>query len=457
MQAVSALLLLLPAAFAAQAPQFEPPSAGPLVPSSNYVGSSNSTLNKTTVVAGKQFDRIVQIWLENTDFESANSTATFTNLAKQGVLLDQYYALTHPSEPNYVAVVGGDFWGMADDQFYNIPANISTVVDLLEAKNVSWASYQENLPTDGFSGFNFTSENYLNGSAPPYTYYVRKHNPTIIYDSVASVPSRAALHRNFNDFAADVNASALPQWLFVTPNLVNDAHDTTIDFAGQWVDYFLTPLLSDTRFNDNKTLIVLTFDETETYTVNNRILTLLLGGAVPENLRGTVDHTYYTHYSALSTVEANWGLGSLGRGDTNKTLSNVFSFVADATGYKNLNISGAAIPLTNATGTIPGPLNANFYVPFTAPNVSATGAGGGPVFIAQGLNVNLTAATAPAPVNLTAANETVPALGPIGGTSAAPSPSGSGKPSGAVESVVAGKAAGAALLGALLGSAALFL
>lgn len=48
--------------------------------------------------------------------------ATFNSLAKQGVLLDQYYALTHPSEPNYVATVGGDFWGMGDDNFYNIPS-----------------------------------------------------------------------------------------------------------------------------------------------------------------------------------------------------------------------------------------------------------------------------------------------------------------------------------------------
>lgn len=147
---------------------------------------------------------------------------------------------------------------------------------------------------------------------------MRKHNPTIIYDSVALVPSRAALHRNFNDFAADINASAIPQWLFVTPNLVNDAHDTTIDFAAQWMQFWLLPLLQDTRFNSNRTLILLTFDENESSSINNRVYSLLLGGAIPTKLRGTTDSTYYTHYSALSTVQANWALGSLGRGDTNK-------------------------------------------------------------------------------------------------------------------------------------------
>lgn len=102
---------------------------------------------------------------------------------------------------------------------------------------------------------------------------------------------------------------------------MNDAHDTDIDFASDWLEFWLVPLLSNPAFNDNKTLIVLTFDENETYDINNQIYTLLLGGAVPQHLRGTTDDTYYTHYSTLSTVENNWGLGSLGRGDTNKLRS----------------------------------------------------------------------------------------------------------------------------------------
>ncbi|KAH8989929.1 phosphoesterase family-domain-containing protein [Lactarius hatsudake] len=456
MHALFSLLLLIPAVLAAQAsaPQFVPPSEGPLVESTNYVGANNGSLSKSTVVAGKSFDRFIQIWIENTDFESANSTAAFTDIAKQGIFLDQYYAITHPSEPNYMAAAGGDFWGLGDDNLYHLPPNVSTIVDLLEAKNISWASYQENLPSDGFEGFNFTSLNYLNTSAPPYTFYVRKHNPTIFYDSVTSVPSRLARHRNFNDFAADVSASAIPQWLFVTPNMVNDGHDTTPDFTGQWIDYWLAPLLNDTNFNDNRTLILLTFDETETYTVNNHIFAVLLGGAVPESARGTVDSTYYTHYSSLSTVEANWGLGSLGRGDTNKTLSNVYSFVANATGYTNLDIALADIPLTNTTGIIPGPLNAQYYVPITAPNTSAVGAGGGPVFVASGLDTSFTAASAPAPVNLTAQGKTVPWSGPRVAAAASNSSSGTGNgAAGAREGMV-----GATVLGTLLaGVAALLL
>lgn len=168
-----------------------------------------------------------------------------------------------------------------------------------------------------FTFTSFTQPDYVEPSDPPYTYYVRKHNPLIIFDSVASIPSRASRIRNFNGFAADVNASAIPQWAFITPNLVDDAHDTNIDYGAQWIQFWLLPLLNNTAFNDNRTVIMLTFDENETDTVNNQVFTLLLGNGIPEKLRGTTDSTYYTHYSILSTVQSNWGLGSLGRGDTN--------------------------------------------------------------------------------------------------------------------------------------------
>ncbi|KAF8589081.1 hypothetical protein K439DRAFT_462946 [Ramaria rubella] len=450
------LLLSLPLVYAAQAPTFAPPSPGPLIQSVNLGALTNGSLSVAPVVPGKVFDRFVQVWFENTNFESANSTGAFRTLAEGGILLDNYFSLTHPSEPNYAAVAGGDYWGMGDDNLYNIPQNISTIVDLLEAKNISWASYQESMPTDGFQGFNFTQPNYLNSSAPPYTYYVRKHSPTIVYDSVANVSSRLARHRNFNDFAADVNASAIPQWLFITPNLVNDGHDTGVDFAAQWVEFWLLPMLNDTRFNNNRTLFTITFDEDEDNGETNRVFNVLTGGAVPASMHGTTDSTYYTHYSALSTVQANWGLGSLGRGDTSPIMSNVFSLVAKQVGHTNNNISGSAIPLTNSSGVTPGPLNPNLYVPFAAPNITALGAGGGSVFQGPGLNLSLTAATLPQPANLTALNETVPASGPLasgtapaGGSS---SPSTTPKPSGAAREVILSGVAmlSCALFGVLL-------
>lgn len=120
---------------------------------------------------------------------------------------------------------------------------------------------------------------------------VRRHNPLAMFSSVMSNRARSSRIRNFNDFAVDVSANSLPQWMFITPNMVNDAHDTDIDFSSEWLNYFLIPLLADKRFNNDRTLVLLTFDEDESRASGNRIYTLALGGAIHVNLRGTSDST----------------------------------------------------------------------------------------------------------------------------------------------------------------------
>ncbi|KAF7359828.1 Acid phosphatase [Mycena venus] len=395
-------------AFAATAQVFAQPSKNPLVQTANYTSFSNNTLHDKVECKGKAFNRIIHIWLENTDFETTASTPIFESLAEQGILLTNYHSVTHPSEPNYIAAIGGDFFGNHDDNMYHIPSNISTVVDLLEDKKISWATYQENMPTDAFYGFLYNSPNYADPASGTYPYYVRKHNPLVIFDSVSQDPVRAKRIRNFNDFANDVVNGTLPQWVFVTPNMVNDAHDTTIDFAASFLEYWLLPLLTDPRVNGPDTLIVLTFDENETKTVQNRVWALAIGNAVPLKLRGTTDDTLYTHYSGLSTVQANWDLKSLGRQDTNASLSNVFSFVAKKTGYKNVQVPASQVPQFNLTGVVPGALTSAAFVPFAAPNLHARGAGSGGVLTRPGLNTKLTQSALPPPVNMLLLNKTTP-------------------------------------------------
>jgi hypothetical protein len=95
--------------------------------------------------------------------------------------------------------------------------------------------------------------------------------------------------------------------------------------------------------------------------------TVLLGGAVSA-YKGTTDNNFYTHYSGMSSVQNNWGLGSLGRQDTNMTVAQVFQFQANMTGYRN--VAPTEDPLTNLTGVFPGVCNPAMWVPVTAPNVS---------------------------------------------------------------------------------------
>ncbi len=102
----------------------------------------------------------------------------------------------------------------------------------------------------------------------------------------------------------------------------------------------------------NEALVLITFDESENYTIRNQVWSCLIGGVIPAKLRNTTDDTFYTHYSALHTVELNWDLGSLNRGDANATLSNVFQFAASALNYTNMNVSNIPFMNDSITGLL---------------------------------------------------------------------------------------------------------
>jgi acid phosphatase len=270
-------------------------------------------------------------------------------------------AVTHPSEPNYAAVVGGDTFGMDNDDFITFPSNISTVVDLLDTKGISWAGYQEHIPYPGYAGFNFSNQNTFAND------YVRKHNQLVLYQSVSDNSTRAAQIKSFVNLTSDITNKKLAQWSFVTPNMTNDGHDTNITFAASWARAFLEPLLEDDYTTQN-TLFVLSFDENEDYPTPNRVYTVLLGGAVDESLHGTTDDTFYTHYSMISTVSANWDLPSLGRWDCG---ANILALVANKTGYHN-----AAVPHLDRlafNASYPGPVSDAAFTPgwWPAPNTQA--------------------------------------------------------------------------------------
>ncbi|RDW60714.1 acid phosphatase phoa-2 [Coleophoma cylindrospora] len=269
------------------------------------------TLSPTSYVRGKTFDRFVNIWLENTDYDLAAADPNMQAIAAQGITLTNYKAITHPSQPNYIAAVGGQTNWVIWDLWANIHESALTIVHLLDAANVSWSEYQEDLPYSGFEG------NYVNQETGAND-YVRKHNPLISYDSVTSDLNKLAKMKNFTMFYEDLAANKLPQWMFITPNMTNDGHDTSVTTAAAWANSFLTPLLSDSNFMNN-TLVLLTFDETANYLSSNTVFSVLLGDAVDPSLHGTTNDTAYNHYSIMATVENNWNLGNLGQHDATAT------------------------------------------------------------------------------------------------------------------------------------------
>lgn len=113
------------------------------------------------------------------------------------------------------------------------------------------------------------------------------------------------------------------------------------------------------------TLVLVTFDENHTYTSQNKVFSILLGGAVDKSLHGTTDDNYYNHYSEISTVCANWGLPTLGRYDVG---ANVFSLVAKKTG--DVVRVNPDLQNTYLNVSYPGPWNHKTWAAHPAPNVS---------------------------------------------------------------------------------------
>ncbi|KAI0403463.1 phosphoesterase family-domain-containing protein [Xylaria palmicola] len=343
------------------------------------------------IVPGRAFDRFISIWLENQDFDKVVVDEAFADLKRFGILQTRYYAHTHPSQPNYLAAVGGDYWGLDHDDVVRIPANISTIVDILEPEKISWRGYFEGMPGPGYMAG--ASVGRPENQSPSGTWdYVRKHNPFVSYDSVNNDGGRLLNLLSLDDFQSDFAAGVVPQFVMMSPNMLNDGHNTTLDHATHWIREFLKPLLTDGTFPE-KTLIQLTYDETEDYSQPNRIASLLMGSAVPQELLGTTDDTFYTHYSILSTMENNWELPNLGRYDVG---ANVFQFVADVTGYTNSDPPNAAS--ANNSVSYPGPLNRNHtqkVTEYPPPNLELTGAGGKPVLevVAQAWKKKSRAAT----------------------------------------------------------------
>lgn len=332
--------------------------------------------------------------------------------------------------PNYIAAIGGDTFGCDNDDFKQIDANVSSVIDLLEDKGISWSTYQEDMPYSGFEGKAW------NNPQTKANDYVRKHNPPVIYDS-NTTPERLSVQKNISMvdkdasmFHKDLAEGKLPQWMFITPNMTSDGHgyvqmncrfvgfkltfvqyvllhllkyerprewqisdsyrchhgintnlpfpDTSVTVAGKWCRDLLEPLLNDKESSFwDRTLVLITFDETETYPKSNRVFSILLGDAVPEHLKGTSDDSYYNHYSEISTVEANWDLHTLGRFDVG---ANVFKFVGEKTGdhVRPWEAATGSNPSIFFNSSYAGPLNEDFErAPYEAPNVHIRSPGSG--------------------------------------------------------------------------------
>jgi Phosphoesterase family len=269
----------------------------------------------------RQFEHVLVVVLENQDYDAVMQHAWFRALAERGALLTHFNALFHPSYPNYLALVGGKYFGTTSDDQRDLPGSERTIADLLEAKGLTWRQYAEGYPGNCYTG-----------SSASGGLYQRKHVPFMSFESITKDPARCARVLSADRF----DRRDLPSFALYSPDMCHDGHDICgsalqrvkgwigtipgagrvgvgnrqLDQAAEWLRGFLEPILADPAVMKD-TLVVVTFDESENG-ANDHIYTVLLGGMV--NAGAEVD-ACYDHFNLLRTVEDNFGLGTLGAED----------------------------------------------------------------------------------------------------------------------------------------------
>jgi hypothetical protein len=273
-----------------------------------WLSVPSSTLTQTNPAnpVGKHFDQVVIVVMENEGTDQALADPYISSLSRRAAWFSHYYAITHPSFPNYLAIVAGSTFGL-DSDHRPPPLKGVTIVDRLEEKNLTWKSYAENYPGGCYLG-SAAGEGRLTPTAAPTELYARKHVPLLAFASIQNDPGRCGRVVSANQFMRDARAGKLPNYSFYTPNMFNDGHDTSLDASSAWLKGFIRALDGTTAMHQ-RTLVVITWDEGGSR--DNRVLALLLGTVVnPGRYAAPL-----THYSLLRTIEENFGLSTVGAGD----------------------------------------------------------------------------------------------------------------------------------------------
>jgi phosphatidylinositol-3-phosphatase len=218
-------------------------------------------------------------------------------LARQGALLTRSYAITHPSEPNYLALLSGSTQGITDDSCPHLFSAANLASELLAAGR-TFAGYSEDLPAPG-------SATCSSGE------YARKHVP---WADFVNVPAADSLP--FSRFPAG-DYARLPALSFVIPNLCHDMHDCPVATGDAWLRAHLSGYAQWAAHHAS--LLVVTWDENDN-SPGNQIPTIITGQLVrPARYRAPV-----THYGLLRTLEALYRLPPTGHAASAHVITGIW-------------------------------------------------------------------------------------------------------------------------------------
>jgi hypothetical protein len=244
-------------------------------------------------------DHVIVVVLENHSFSQvigSPSMPYLNSLANAHSLATNYFGNVHPSIGNYFMLTTGQLESV-DDNFTAIVSD-DNIVRALSGAGKSWKAYMESIPSAGYLGGNVGT-------------YLKHHDPFSYFSDVVSNSAQAANIVPFTQLQADMAANTLPNFAFIAPNSVDDAHDcpgqasTCLDSAklataDTWLKTNIDPLINSPAFANS--VFIITWDEGDFTDLTNgggQVATVLVGTHVKAGFRST---TFYQHQNTLRLV-----------------------------------------------------------------------------------------------------------------------------------------------------------
>lgn len=257
-------------------------------------GTANSSATVTVQAGALAFGHVFLLMEENHSYSSVigSSAMPYLNsLAQQYGLATQYFANTHPSIGNYFMLTTGQI--ITNNDAYSGTVDVDNLVRHFISAGITWKSYAEGLPNVGYTG----------GDVYPY---MQHHNPFTYFTDVVNSQSEVNNLVPFSQFASDLANSQLPQFSYIVPNALDDAHDGTLNQADTWLKTNIAPLLASPTFQQDG-LLVITFDEsfdTDTAHGGGQVATVIIS---PKAKKGYQSTTFYQHQSTCELLMQSLG------------------------------------------------------------------------------------------------------------------------------------------------------
>jgi hypothetical protein len=218
----------------------------------------------------------------------------------------------HPSEPNYIWMEAGDNLGVTNDNdpSSNHQSTTNHLVTYLDKVNVTWKSYQEDIPG---------TECPLTGTGK----YAPKHNPNVFFDDSTGTNNASYQYcidhnRPLTELDTDLSQGTVAQYNFVTPNMCNDMHDScapqndSIKQGDDWLATWIPKIMASQAYKNNGAILV-TFDEAESTILGGNACCILANCPIglialsPLAKPGYKNNTKYDHSSLLKSIQEIFG------------------------------------------------------------------------------------------------------------------------------------------------------